>query len=86
MTKQDVESFLIEELKKKAALFGLKNYEASSATDLMKEGIYDSMSFVELIAGCEERFNIEIDLGRYEPGEFTLVHKLAEIVLEAKQN
>jgi acyl carrier protein len=50
------------------------------ATDLIDEGILDSLVFVDLIARLEETFGFEIDLSELEIDEFRSVRQIAVYV------
>lgn len=50
------------------------------ATDLIDEGILDSLVFVDLIARLEETFKFEIDLSDLEIDEFRSVRQIAAYV------
>ncbi len=50
------------------------------ATDLIDEGILDSLVFVDLIARLEEAFGFEIDLSDLEIDEFRSVRQIAVYV------
>ncbi|MBC7863461.1 MAG: acyl carrier protein [Bacteroidia bacterium] len=86
MIRDEAKKFITEQAKKRMALLGLEDHSVSNSTDLVKEGIFDSLSFVDLVADCENEFNIQIDLEKYEPGEFTKLGKLAEIIENAKNS
>lgn len=51
------------------------------ATDLIGEGLLDSLVFVDLIARLEETFGIEIDLAELELDEFQSARQIAAYVL-----
>ncbi len=83
MDKKLVKSFLSEQVQRRMQLLGLNSGSPSNDSDLVKEGIYDSLSFVDLVSECENKFGIVIDLEKYQPGEFTKFGRLVEIILEA---
>jgi acyl carrier protein len=86
MDKQEVKNFLTAQVKRRMELLGLHPGSPGNDTDLVKEGIFDSLSYVDLIADCENRFGIIIDLEKYQPGEFTKFGKLVEMILEAPKS
>lgn len=53
------------------------------STDLMDEGVLDSLVFVDLIARLEETFSFEIDLADLEIDEFRSVEQIARYVASA---
>jgi acyl carrier protein len=83
MNKGKVKKFIEERAEKRMKLMGVENFSFGKNTDLVKEGIFDSLAFVDLIADCENEFGVQIDLEKYEPGEFTKAEKLVEIILSA---
>ena len=80
--KENIAQFIEAQAKKRVALLGIADLKINGDTDLVKEGFFDSLSFVDLIADCEQEFNAEVDLEKYEPGTFTLVKKLAVRIIE----
>jgi acyl carrier protein len=52
----------------------------SVETDIIESGLLDSLLFVELIAGLEERFGVHITLDDIELDNFRSVRKIAEFV------
>lgn len=53
---------------------------SNPATDLIDDGVLDSLVFVDLIARLEETFSFEIDLSELEIDEFRTVERIAEYV------
>jgi acyl carrier protein len=53
------------------------------ATDLIDEGVLDSLVFVDLIARLEETFSFEIDLADLEIDELRSVEQIARYVASA---
>lgn len=53
------------------------------STDLIDEGVLDSLVFVDLIARLEETFSFEIDLADLEIDEFRSVEQIARYVASA---
>lgn len=78
--KEEIKQFIIEQAKKRLSLLGISNISVSKDTDLIKEGIFDSLSFVDLVVDCEQKFGAEVDLEKYEAGSFTRIEKLTEIL------
>ena len=56
---------------------------SNPATDLIDEGVLDSLVFVDLIARLEETFSFEIDLADLEIDEFRSVDQIARYVASA---
>ena len=86
MNKEQIKVFVVKAAKKKLALLGLENEKLSDSTDLVREGIFDSLSFVDLIADCENEFSVVIKLEKYPAAEFTQLGKLAQIIFESEKN
>jgi acyl carrier protein len=80
MTKTEIKAFILLESKKKMELLGINNEKISDSTDLVKEGIFDSLSFIDLIVDCEIYFKIIIDLEKYEANKITQVESLINII------
>ena len=80
MTKTEIKAFILLESKKKMELLGINNEKISDLTDLVKEGIFDSLSFIDLIVDCEIYFKIIIDLEKYEANKITQVESLINII------
>lgn len=80
MTKTEIKAFILFESKKKMELLGINNEKISDSTDLVKEGIFDSLSFIDLIVDCEIYFKIIIDLEKYEANKITQVESLINII------
>jgi D-alanine--poly(phosphoribitol) ligase subunit 2 len=52
----------------------------SPTTDLMKAGVIDSITLVELIVGIEEQFGIQVPLEEIEIDHFRSVEVMADFV------
>jgi len=52
----------------------------SPTTDLMKAGLLDSITLVELIVGIEEQFGIQVPLEEIEIDHFRSVEAIADFV------
>jgi D-alanine--poly(phosphoribitol) ligase subunit 2 len=62
-------------------LMGKMHVEVPSpTTDLMKAGLLDSLTLVELIVGIEEKFGIQVPLEEIEIDHFRSVERIAEFV------
>ena len=49
-------------------------------TDLIEEGLLDSLVFVDLIVGLESQFEIEISVAELEFDQFRSVTRIAEFI------
>lgn len=55
--------------------------EITVDTDLMAAGLIDSFGFVDLVLFIEGQYGIKINLADADPGDFTVVKGLCNIVL-----
>jgi acyl carrier protein len=78
-TKELIKSFVQEKSNRQCNLLGISIVTLKYDTDLVKEGIFDSLSFVDLIGIIENEFKVNIDLEKYNPADFTKFGKLIEI-------
>lgn len=84
MDKSDVRDFIIDRLQDKMLVFDIRESELKDAFDLVKSGLLDSMAFVDLVAGAEEEFGIELDFEEAaELPDFTTMGGLTEMILAA---
>lgn len=84
MDKSTIREFIELKTKERSRLLGIAEPTLKPDTDLIREGYFDSLSFVDLIGECEQEFNIEIQLEKYDPKDFSIVHHLTEIILHSK--
>lgn len=75
------EDYVKELIKRRADELGL---EFSEEMSLILSGLYDSLSFFELIFEIESEFKIEIDFLNYDVDYFTSYRGLLEIIRDAK--
>ena len=78
--KELIKDFIQERSNLQCRLLGINAISLKNDTDLVKEGIFDSLSFVDLIGICESEFKVNVDLEKYNPSEFTKFGKLVEII------
>lgn len=83
MDKSTIQNFIQEQIRKRIQLMGLDSFSIEDSTDLVREGIFDSLAYVDLIADCEHQFATEIKLENYNPNEFTKFGNLVEIIFES---
>lgn len=85
MNAAEIKNYIIENLKDKLGQFGINNNEIKKDFDFVQSGLLDSMAFVEMIAGMEQHFNVEIDFENInEDEEFTTLSGINELFLKAK--
>ncbi len=53
----------------------------SAQTDLIKEGLLDSLKFIELLVQLEQKFGARIDLNGLELDNFRSIQKIAEYLV-----
>ena len=81
-SKEDILSFIIGyETKQKPHLPALT---AETECNLIGDGYLDSLDFINLIGAIEVEFDIEIDLGDFDPETFTTLHGLVDAVEGSK--
>jgi acyl carrier protein len=51
--------------------------------DLIQSGLLNSLEFIEFITCVEEKFNLEIDFGKYDPSEFTTFSGFVKVAAES---
>lgn len=68
---KQVRSFVIDYLGEALRARGMTLPAIEDATDLLGEGVIDSMGFVELISAIEARFDCEVDFGQFCSDDFT---------------
>jgi acyl carrier protein len=54
-------------------------------TDLVEEGILDSLAFVELLVCLEQEFAVEVPMDSVEIDNFRSIAKIAEFVVSMNQ-
>jgi acyl carrier protein len=85
MDKVVVRNFIIEKTRQQIKLLGIESIALDDSTDVVREGLFDSLSFIDLISECEQEFKTEIQLEHHDPREFTQVGKLTEIIFHSIQ-
>lgn len=58
----------------------------SADTDLFETGVLDSMAFVELLHGLEQRFGITVSLDDLDINHFRSVNKIAGFILHKESS
>ena len=53
--------------------------DISDGTNLIEDGVLDSLGFLTLATRIQKEFNIEIPFDEYSPEEFTVFGKFVEI-------
>ena len=83
-TEKEIKTFILRFLEGKAKRLGIKEKFLLNDFELIKSGLLDSMSFLDLIIELETHFKIQIDFEDKNPSEFTTLTGLVKLVSEAK--
>ena len=87
ITKPIVKNFILQQLKNRMEILGVepepKNNIISNGQSLVDSGLYDSLSFLDLLVAIENEFNLEIDLSEYDPEYFVTPDGLTTIVTKS---
>ena len=84
-TEKEIKTFILRFLQEKSRRLGIKEKFLLSDFELIKSGLLDSMSFLDLITELETHFKIQIDFEDKNPSEFTTLAGLIRVVSEAKK-
>ena len=77
---------LIELLQPKLEELGLLESAIDTKDSLLKQGILDSMSFLEFTVDIESTFNVEFDFSELDPSEFTSIDNLVALINDRNGN
>lgn len=84
VTKPMAKVFILKQLKNRMEILGVEpeaiNNIISNDQSLVDSGLYDSLSFLDLLVAIENEFNLEIDLSEYDPEYFVTPDGLTTIV------
>ena len=84
-SEKKIRSIILQFLQKRAQRLGIKEKLLLSDFELLRSGLLDSMSFLDLIAALEEQFKIQIDFEDKSSSEFSTLAGLVKMVQEAKK-
>jgi len=85
MDKGEVSGYLMELISERLRVFDIKPAEVDDHFDLVRSGLLDSMSFIDLVASLEEKFHVEVDFERLsEDDALTNFGRLVEIINAAR--
>ena len=84
-SEKEIRSIILQFLESRAQRLGIKEKFLLSDFELLKSGLLDSMSFLDLIAALEEQFKIQIDFEDKSPSQFSTLAGLVKLVQEAKK-
>ena len=80
VTSEEVRGFILQDLAVPLAELGLSPEEISDDFDLLTSGVIDSLGLLELIAGVNERFGLDIDFETLDPEGLTVVGPFSRYV------
>lgn len=80
----DTEQIIIATIQQRAKSIGFPIEEITPKLDLIKSGLYDSMSFIDLIVSLEEDCNVTIDLENISPKEISTIQSLSNTIQKIK--
>jgi acyl carrier protein len=81
----EVRGLILEACGPALADFGITAANAPGDLDLRGSGMIDSLGFVEVIVGLEEKLDLELDLEAMDPEQITVLDPLATYVAELLQ-
>ena len=85
MNRTEISDFILELISEKLTVFNISRGEVNDDFDLVKSGLLDSMSFIDLMAEIEERFKLEIDYEKAaENDDFTAFGGLIQLIMDAE--
>lgn len=76
----NTEELIMKAVRERAAAIGFPASDVSLKTDLIRSGLYDSMSFIDLVVALEEACKVEIDLEKIQPAQISTPTKLKETI------
>ena len=63
---------------------GLTRDDVNVETDLLQQGVLDSLSFLEFVVELESRLDVELDISEMDPEDFNTMVKLQGLVEDAR--
>lgn len=82
----DVKNYILEHLKDVLKRGNINQFAVDGDIDLIGSGIVSSLGFIELIAGIEKKFNVEIDFEKYDPSSYTTISGLASLAVKSRRD
>ena len=76
----NTEALILKAVRERAGAIGFPENEVNLKTDLIRSGLYDSMSFIDLVVALEEACGVEIDLEKIQPAQISTPAKLKEMI------
>lgn len=82
----ETEQIIIATIQQRAKSIGFPVEDITPKLDLIKSGLYDSMSFIDLIVSLEEVCGVVIDLENISPKEISTVQSLVNTIQKLKHD
>lgn len=81
---KEVTAFIVQKLDERIKSAGLSVNDVKSDFDLVKNGLLDSLSFVDFVMVLEQHYNIEIDFeNAFQHNSFTTLSGLAHQITKS---
>jgi acyl carrier protein len=85
MGSTDIKEFILDLIGEKLAVFNIKRGEVNNDFDLVKSGLLDSMSFIDLVAELEDKYKLEVDFEEAaDNNDFTTMGGLIQLITDTK--
>jgi acyl carrier protein len=85
MGSNDIKYFILDLISEKLSVFNIKRGEVNSDFDLVKSGLLDSMSFIDLVAELEDKYKLEVDFEEAaDNNDFTTMTGLIQLITDTK--
>ncbi|MEN8225775.1 MAG: acyl carrier protein [Bacteroidota bacterium] len=84
MNKNEIKDAILELISEKLVIFNIGSAEVNNDFDLVRSGLLDSMSFVDLVASLEERFDLEIDFEEAGERNITTIENLVQLFINTQ--
>jgi acyl carrier protein len=85
MGSTDIKDFILDLISEKLSVFNIKRGEVNSDFDLVKSGLLDSMSFIDLVAELEDKYKLEVDFEEAaDNNDFTTMTGLIQLITDTK--
>ena len=79
--EEEIRTFILDQLAGRLTRMGMERKEITINFDLVKSGLLDSMSFVDLVVAVEKKYNTEIDFeNAFQQPDFTTISGLIQTI------
>jgi acyl carrier protein len=72
-SEAEIRDFLVEHLMERLQVAGVAPEDVDDGTDLLADGIVDSLGVLELVTVVSDRFGVEDDWQDFDPESFLVV-------------